>query len=185
MWHFGWFGVPPILGNLQFMAFYGVLHIHWPPFEICRAFGLIVSHFSPWTFQEMGGGASTKVAPDFTSLSVRRDAWEADPGQVQSRFPLRFSSFGPHEFIVDLPEGVNLPPCKDDHDRHLRNLSCYLKKVRRCPKKLLAKVDQKRTDDEIRNQEEDKRIFEVIVPIVPRPNTKDHQGPNPSSMIYH
>ena len=116
----------------------------------------------------MGGGASTKVAPDFTSLSVRRDAGEA---QVQSRFPMRFSSFGPHEFIVDLPPGVNLPPCKEDHDRHLRNLSWYLKKIRRCPKKLLAKVDQKRTDDEIRNQEEDKRIFEVIVP---RPQDTKH-----------
>ena len=108
----------------------------------------------------MGGGASSKVAPDFTSLS-RRDATDLSKVQVHSTLPLSFSSFGPHEFIVDLPEGVNLPPCKDDHDRHLRHLSGYLKKVRRSPNKLLARVEKKRSDDETRNQEEEK-MMEVM-----------------------
>eukprot|EP00438_Fugacium_kawagutii_P012727 Skav203732 [mRNA] locus=scaffold68:42450:42815:+ [translate_table: standard] len=106
----------------------------------------------------MGSGASSsKVVPELSDLSALKDA-DAKLAAVAPSVPMKFSSFGPHEFVVDLPEGVNLPPCKDDHDHHVRNLVGYLRKIRRSPRKLVDKVQRKRSSDELRSEEEEKRM---------------------------
>lgn len=105
----------------------------------------------------MGSGASSsKVVPELSDLSAPQK--DADLARAQSIVPMNFSSFGPHELVVDLPHGVNLPPCKDDHDHHVRNLVGYLRKIRRSPRKLVDKVQKKRSSDEIRSEEEEKRM---------------------------
>lgn len=130
-------------------------------FSDCRAFVLKVFLTIPFKFQisHMGSGASSKVAPDFGIYKIPAKPSCKSPAPHD---PWRFSSFTPNEFVVDLPPGVNLPPNKDDHDRHLRNLSGYLKKVRRSPNKLIDKVDRKRGQDQRRYDEVDRKMSKMV-----------------------